>query len=231
MIIAGHQPMYAPYLGYFYKIYKSDKFVFLNDVQFTRSNGVIHNGAAINRNKIKTPNGAQYITVPIEKFKFGSKINEIKISNNKKWKDKQLNILFSSYRRANFFEEVYGFFEQLIIENYEYIYNLNETVIIAICNKIGIHNSFYKSSDILLSTSSTERIINITKYLGGNTILSGTGAECYIDKKLVTAQSLNLKFTDYKPIIYCQLWGEYIPNMSVLDYLFNCGFKNPFIGF
>jgi hypothetical protein len=71
MIVGIHQPNFIPWLGYFYKILKSDIFIILDDVQYTKN-------SFINRNKIKTPNNSQWLTLPVKK-QFGQLINEVEI--------------------------------------------------------------------------------------------------------------------------------------------------------
>ena len=69
MIVAVHQPQYLPWLGYFDKIDKADVFVLLDTVQFKKNEWQ-------NRNKIKTAQGWQWLTVPVM-YKYPQQINEV----------------------------------------------------------------------------------------------------------------------------------------------------------
>jgi hypothetical protein len=94
MIVSIHQPNFVPWLGYFYKIYKSDVFVILDNVQFTK------NGFT-NRNRIKSPQGELWLTVPvIQSGKFGQTITECKIFNREQSLEKILKTIESNYKKA-----------------------------------------------------------------------------------------------------------------------------------
>jgi len=105
MIISIHQPNFLPWIGYFYKLVRSDIFVFLDNVQYTKN-------SFINRNRIKTPQGALWLTVPVT-FKFGQLINEVRINNQTDWRKKHLKTLEMNYRKAKFFEEVFNRIKQI----------------------------------------------------------------------------------------------------------------------
>jgi hypothetical protein len=55
--IAILQSNYIPWKGYFDVIKKSDLFIFHDDLQYTK-------GDWRNRNKIKTSNGLEWLTIP-----------------------------------------------------------------------------------------------------------------------------------------------------------------------
>jgi hypothetical protein len=58
MIVAIHQPQYLPWLGYFDKMLAADLFCYLDCVQFKKNEWQ-------NRNRIKTAQGWQWLTVPV----------------------------------------------------------------------------------------------------------------------------------------------------------------------
>ncbi len=97
MIVSVHQPQYLPWLGYFDKIERSDIFVFLDNVQFKKNEWQ-------NRNKIKTSEGWQWLSVPVI-HKFMQKISEVKINNTVWWGKKHLNALVTNYSKAPFFKD------------------------------------------------------------------------------------------------------------------------------
>ncbi|MBR0277410.1 MAG: WbqC family protein, partial [Clostridia bacterium] len=93
-----------------------------------------------------------------------------------------------------------------------------------ICDGFKINSKILKSSDLDIATVREERIIDICKAVGADEYLSGNGARAYQTEEHFTQNGLKLTYLDYKPITYKQLWKDFLPCMSVLDYIFNCGF-------
>lgn len=223
MVIAAHQPNYIPYLGFFYKIYKCDRFVFVDDVQFSNQNGITHH-----RNVIKTPNGAELISVPIKK-NIDYKINQVEINYSNNWEKKNLKTLFVNYKKAPYFNEVYNWYEEIISCEYERLVDFNIELIRSICNKMGIDREFYVNSDYSTSGAKQDLVLDIMREYKGQVYYSGTGAAAYLCESKFQEFGLDLVFSDYHPVQYIQQWRNFIPNLSIIDYLFNCGFNNPFI--
>lgn len=223
MVIAAHQPNYIPYLGFFYKIYKCEKFIFVDNVQFSNQNGITHH-----RNTIKTPNGAELIRIPIKKS-MDCMINQVEINNSNNWIEKNLKTLFVNYKKAPYFNEVYDWYEDMLSCEYEKLVDLNIDIIRSICNKMGINREFYVNSDYSTSGAKQDLVLDIMREYKGNVYYSGTGASAYLCESQFQENGLNLVFSDYKPVQYKQQWRDFVPNLSIIDYLFNCGFVNPFI--
>lgn len=215
--VSIHQPNYIPWLGYFYKIYRSDYFVFLDDVQF--SNEGMHN-----YHYIKTKDGPQRIKIPVTQT-LGDKINEVRVRNDLKWQEKHLNLLRENYRKSDHFREVISDISSLINENQEYLSPLNIEIIKFISGKIGLKTVFVKSSDLQISTVKEKKIIDICKALECNIYLSGTGAKGYQDEMNFMEQGIQLKYLNYNPFIYKQQFGAFQSNVTILDFLMNCGYS------
>lgn len=222
MIVSVHQPDYFPYLGYFYKIYKSDLFVFLDDAQFSKLSGISHN-----RNKIRKDDTFQYITVPV-KYKFGDSINKVVTIDELYWKNKHLAYFRQNYKEAKFFNDVYQIIEQLLLREYNNFSDMNTTIIIELCRRMGIDRQFARSSELEIFTSRQQRVIDIVKKVHGDTYYSGNGARVYQNCSDFIAHEIQLIYSDYTPIIYPQVGTGFISNLSIVDYIFNCGFRSPF---
>jgi len=220
MIISIHQPDYIPYLGYFYKIYQSEIFVFLDDVQFSNDN--MHHW-----NRIKTPQGECRLKIPVE-HKFGDKINQIRTKDELKWKEKHLKTIEMNYSKAQHFKEIYPQYKDIILKEYSDLAEINITINKFICKNFGFKTEFIRSSELNINSAKEDRVIDICLVLGGTTYISGNGAKAYQVDEHYENKGVHLKYTDYKPFEYKQQWGEFIPNLSILDYVFNCGFENPF---
>lgn len=217
-VAAIHQPNYLPWLGYFYKIINCDVFVFLDSVQYTKN-------SFINRNKIKTPQGAIWLTVDVlAKGKYGQSIRETKINNSVLWQEKHWKSLCQNYARALHIDTYRGYLEGIYLQPWEYLADLNEMLVRACCKALGIsHVEFIRASDLNVSGEGTELLINICKRAGADTYLSGFGGADYMDEDSFRKSDIKLKYYDFKHPAYRQLWGEFIPNLSIIDLLFNEG--------
>lgn len=212
-----HQPNYIPWLGYFYKIFQTDYFVFLDDVQF--SNEGMHN-----YHYIKTKNGPQRIKIPVTQT-LGDKINDIRVRNDLNWQGKHLNLLRENYRTSDHFNEVFSDFSALIHENQENLSRLNIEIIKFICGKLGLKTVFVKSSDLKIPTVKEKKIIDICTALECGIYISGTGAREYKDEENFKENGIHLKYSNYKPFRYRQQFGDFQSNVTILDFLMNCGYS------
>ena len=220
-VIAAHQPNFLPWLGLFYKIYKCDKFIWADDVQFSTANGI-----NTHRNCIKTSQGKLDIRVPVHKNST-SKINEVTIDYRQDWIKKMKKTLYLCYGKARHYEEVSSWFEEVLDYRYELLADLNKKIILDTCEKMGINVEHDACSNYEITGKKEEYVVNLVRFFGGDIYYSGTGAG-YLHYEAFEKQGMELVFSDYPPIVYPQLWGEFIENLSVIDYLFNCGFNNPF---
>ena len=219
MKVAIHQPDYIPYLGYFYKMYLSDYFVFLDDSQFQKN-------YLNNRNKIKTPQGWCWLTIPVEKCNgLSTNINETRTKDELNWKEKHLKTIEMNYKKSPYFREIFPELSEIINKKYGTLAEMNEAIIIYIAYRFGILPSIYKSSDFKLESKKEEKVLDIIKLLNGDEYISGNGARDYQKEEDFTDKGIKLTYTDYKPIKYNQQWGDFEENMSVLDFIFNEGFN------
>lgn len=216
MIVSIHQPDYIPYIGYFYKVSQSKKFIFLDDAQYSNDN--MHQW-----NRIKTPQGECRLKVPIE-HKFGDKINEVRTRDELKWKEKHLKTITMNYSKSKYFHDYFQTFRELILSDYNNLAEMNITINKWICNQFGFNIEFYQTSNMDIHTAKEERVIDLCTALEADVYISGNGARAYQIDEHFSERGVKLQYTDYRPIEYPQLWKEFLPNMSVIDYIFNCGF-------
>lgn len=223
MICSVMQPTFFPWLGYFDLIAKADVFVFYDDVQFVKQSWQT-------RNRIKTANGIIYINVPVIKNSLNSQINEIEIDNRKPWLKKFNKTIFYTYQKSPFFKEVYPFFEELLHKKHSKLSDFNSLIIIEVCKKLGINTTFYFSSNLLSKENTKDkRLVDICKELKCNQYLSTIGSSSYIEKEVEGGEfiknNIQLSYHNYSPVNYFQNFGEFEPYMSIIDVLFNVGFK------
>ena len=217
MILSGQQPNYLPWIGFFHKVSMSDKFIFVDTVQFNKKH-------VTNRNKIKTANGWQWLTVPVlTKGKFEQKVSEVKINNAVPWQRKQWKAIKLNYGKAPYFSKHGQFFKEIYQKRWENLSELNEIIIRYIFDVLGIKVEIFKASEINPVGEKTMLLIDMCKKVGADTYLSGTGAMKYVDHELFKQHGLNHIFQDFQHPVYKQLHGEFLPNMSIIDLLFSHG--------
>lgn len=216
-VVSIHQPCYIPYLGIFYKIWQSDKFVFLDDAQYS-------NGYVFDWNRIKTPQGECRLKVPTARI-FGQKLTEVTPKNFLEWKDKHLKTIQMNYKKAPHFSEVFSDFSDCILSECGSLAELNMATMKLFIDKFGWNIPVCCSSEMHLESRAEGRVIEIVHRVGGDTYLSGTGGRNYQSEDHFINAGIKLVYSDFRPLEYRQQWGSFLPNMSVLDYCMNEGYE------
>lgn len=209
------QSNYIPWRGYFDFIDDMDLTIFYDDVQYTKNDWR-------NRNKLKTVNGVEWITVPVRSFSLSQLIQETPI-DYRGWVKKHKNQIIQWYAKACFFkqyrEELFGILEV----NYKTISELNVKLCQWIMQKLEINTPTRMSSEFVLNGSKTERLINLLTKIGATVYVSGPAGRNYLDEKLFKEAGIGLEYKVYDYPPYPQLWGGFIGEVTVLDLLFNVG--------
>jgi len=213
------QPSYIPWLGYFEQIFRSDFFVYLDDVQYTKNDWR-------NRNRIKTKAGWQWLTVPVT-FKLGQSIQDARIASGSLWQKKQIQTIRICYGKSSFFNFYFGELENLLNKNYEYLIDLDVKVTNWIMEKLGLDRVITFSSRIPGHYEDRQlRLVEICGYLGCDRFYEGISGQNYIDPELFKANGISIEFQNYEHPFYSQLWLKdqgFISHLSVIDLLFNHG--------
>lgn len=216
MIACIHQPQYFPWLGFFHKVAKADVYVCLDDAQYM-------NRSFMNRNKIRTPEGFQWLTVPV-KSNLKCKINEVKINNNLDWKKTHLESIKRNYGKSDYFENYFSFFEDFYSKELNSLIELNLVGLKFVLKELGINKKIVLSSSLNISSKSTQRLVDLCKAVNADTYLSGLGGEQYMDESLFGKHGLNLEYQKFTHPKYVQRFkGLFIEDLSILDLLFNEG--------
>lgn len=215
--VSIHQPCYIPYLGVFYKIWQSDTFVYLDDAQYS-------SGYVFEWNRIKTPQGELRLKVPTARM-FGQLLTEVVPKDFLNWKDRHLQNIRQYYKKAPFFNEVFSDYGDCISMEYGSLAALNMATMDLFMHKFGWNKQVFRSSDMHLQSRAEARVIEITKIVGGDVYLSGNGGRNYQSEEHFTQEGVELVYPGFKAIEYRQQWGDFLPNMSVLDYCMNEGYE------
>ena len=215
-VVAIHQPQFLPWLGYFDKLDRSDLFCLLDTVQYKKNEFQ-------NRNKIKTSQGWQWLTVPVT-YRFPQRIFEVGVNPTVDWQRKHLQALKTNYSKAPFFESYYTSFEKFCQESYEMIVDVNVASIELLMELLGLERKLVLASSLQVDTEDpTLRLVQICQTLGGAAYLSGKDGANYMDVDMFASHEIEVLFQDFKHPQYPQCFGSFEPNMSVVDLLFNCG--------
>jgi len=213
-----HQPNFMPWLGYFYKIFQSDIFIFLDDVQLQKTGASYTNKVTIN---IK--NKSHSLVIPIKRSSGFWTIKETSFANNQ-WKKKIIGSLQANYAKAPYFKEHKEFVFGLINFESNNLSEYNIYFITEISKKLDLHTKFIKSSDMPTSLTSTSRLIYLIQQVQGNIYISGSGGDNYQDKKLYEENNIELIYTEYPKFNYSQyLTPNFIEGLSIIDAIFNLG--------
>lgn len=216
--IAILQSNYIPWKGYFDLINMVDEFILYDDMQYTRRDWR-------NRNKIKTPNGLTWLTIPVEaKGKYFQKISETQISEND-WAKKHWQSIVHNYSKARHFKEYKNIFEELYLTcDEEYLSQINYKFITTINEILGITTKIRWSSEFELIDGQTEKLLGICKDCNADIYLSGPAAKDYFDEELAKQENIQVEWMDYSEYgEYNQLFPPFEHGVSVLDLIFNEG--------
>jgi hypothetical protein len=218
--IAILQSNYIPWKGYFDLINLVDEFIFYDDAQFT-------NNDWRNRNRIKTQDGPQWLTIPIAHH-MGQKIRETQVSGSG-WAAKHWKTLLQNYSKARHFAAVRDRLEPLYMSNRETsLSRINHSFIKTMCEILGIKTKLSWSMDYELKGGKTERLVNLCKAAGGGEYLSGPAAKAYLEEDRFREAGITLKFMDYSGYPeYAQLFPPFEHSVSALDLIFNEGPEAP----
>jgi len=218
--IAIVQSNYIPWKGYFDLIAAVDEFIIYDDVQFTRNDWR-------NRNQIKTPQGLQWLTLPVG-GDIRRSVRDVQLPNTR-WQVKHWKALECNYRRASRFNEVAAWLEPLYLaEFHTQLSQINRRFIESVCHYLGIGTKITNSWDYTLLHGKTERLVGLCTQVGGTEYISGPAAKNYIQEGEFADSGIKLTWFDYSGYReYPQLWGEFIHGVSILDLLFNCGKDAP----
>jgi len=215
MICSIHQPNYIPYIGLFQKIYQSDIFVFYDTAQYTKWD--YHN-----RNKIKWPNGEILLTIPVQ-LSLWDKINEVIFQA--KVLQKHLKTIEQSYKKSQYFDEIHPLISEIYSYETDNLSDFNINAIQKISNYLWCRTKFLTlwELDFDLNNSSTRALVDICKLVWATEYISWSWWKDYIKKTEFEKAHIALQFQDFHHPTYTQLWGEFLPYMSIIDLLFNEG--------
>ena len=244
MLLTGHQANYLPYLGFFEKIARADAFVLVDTTQFVKRGpfGWIHR----NRIRTDTPQDAEspakatdgrergdshsrdgwmWLSVPVLTHgKFTQSIREALINPQVPWARKHRRSIDWEYRKAPHYDALKPWLDEAYGRPWESLADLNEFLIRRMLETLGIRTPLVRSSDLGATGRKTDLVIDLCRRMKADTYLSGIHGRDYLEKERVAAAGITLKFQEFRHPVYPQVHGgAFIPHLSTLDLLMNCG--------
>jgi hypothetical protein len=217
VILTAHQPVYLPWSGLFHKIALADAFCYFDDVQYQKKDWN-------NRNRIKGPNGAFWLTVPVRgQDHFAIKLKDVEIVEQDVWRRKHWKSLRLCYGQAPFVARYADFFEETYRTAWQRLSDLNEHLLKFFLRELSITVRYYKMSELHFEGRKSDLVLDMCAKLGATGYIFGAEGRHYADAATFDAHGVHVYYQEYQHPTYPQQFGPFISHLSVVDLLFNCG--------
>jgi hypothetical protein len=212
------QPTYLPWAGYFGLMDKVDTFVFLDNVQFDRRSWQ-------QRNRIKTANGEQWLTVPvISKGRRDQLIRDVEIDTEQKFAPSHIRSIEQNYAKAPYFNEFSRSILGVLEQEHSRLRDLTLTLIGAIADLLGIGTRCVTASDLEATGAKDELLANICEEIGADHYISPPGSKAYLEADTTFQdRGIGLSYFEFEHPVYRQMYDGFVPYMAVIDLMFNKG--------
>lgn len=210
------QSSYLPWRGYLDFIASVDLFMALDDVQFTPRDWR-------NRNRIKTPSGRQWITVPVRHRSRTEWICDTQIDYSRHWRQDHRRSIAHNYAKAPHTVDVLAMLDAAFAAGHETISRLNVALLRSLCDYLQIRTPIRLSSEFPAAGVKTDRLIALLKAVGATAYLSGPSARAYLNEQQFHEAGIRLEYKSYCYPPYPQLWGPFTGDVSSIDLIANCG--------
>ena len=212
------QPGYLPWLGFFDQMQRADVFVYYDDVQFDK-----HGWR--NRNRVKAPDGApHWLTVPVlHSGRNWPAILKVEIDNRTPWARKHVGTLKQFYGKAPHVHRYLPVLEEMLDRRWELLVDLDLAVTGLVCGWLGLERRTLRASALGIPGKQSERLLALCRHVGASCYLSGSSARDYLDTELFARHGIAVEWQDYAHPVYPQQHGDFVPYLSIVDLLFNCG--------
>lgn len=221
--VAVLQSNYIPWKGYFDIINDVDLFLFYDEVQYTKNDWR-------NRNKILTPRGPQWLTLPCG-YNIQRKINEVKFNPSIHWQQSHYQTLRQNYFRAPFFRKYKEFLDYVYMDReWEYLYELNRFLITSIARDfLGVKTVIEGSDSYYSEGRKSQKLMSLLNSAGTDIYVTGPAARNYLDEESFRREGIRVVWKDYSSYPeYRQMYSPFSHYVSILDLLFNTGPNAPY---
>ena len=211
------QPGYLPWLGYFDLLNKADVFVHYDDVQFDK-----HGWR--NRNRVKGPKGAVWLTVPVRHSgRAGQPILDVEIDDSQNWRRKHFSTVDQYYARTPYIDSVLPKLRDILDRPWARLVDLDLAIIDWLAGELGIAKPQHRASELGIGGDRNGRLLSLCHHFGATRYLSGNAARDYLDVPRFSAAGIEVIWHDYVHPTYAQQHGAFVPYLSVLDLILNAG--------
>ena len=213
--LAVLQPGYLPWLGFFDQMRRSDVFVYYDDVQFDK-----HGWR--NRNRVKAPSGPLWLTVPV-RHHGKPRILDVEIDERAPWARRHTGTIRQFYARAPFLDRYIGPLEEILLRPWTKLVDLDIAVAARMADWLEVHTQIERSSCLEIDGERSVRLVRICQRFGATRYLSGNAAQAYLDVELFATNGIEVVWQDFRHPTYPQQHGDFVPYLSAMDLLLNCG--------
>lgn len=216
--VAIMQPTYLPWSGYFGLMQSVDVFVLLDSVQFGRRSWQ-------QRNRIKTASGAQWLSVPVlSKGKREQLICQVEVDKGSGFAASHRRSIEMSYAKTPCFTQCADRILPFLDNGSTLLADLNISVILELKAELGITTRLLRSSELHCSGAKADLLASLCRQIGATTYVSPPGSKEYLDESdAFESAGVQVQYFEFKHPKYQQPFGEFLPYMSIIDMLFNCG--------
>jgi hypothetical protein len=216
-LCAIHQPNFFPWLGYFDKIRRADKFVFLDRANYPKSGSSMSSWC--NRVKLNVNGHATWVACPVIREHGVQPINSVRIDNGRPWRDAIRKVLETNYGKAPSFASVYPLIDRLVGFESDRLAEFNENAITAIARHLGLDREYIAESELPpIEHTSNARLVAILKAVGADAYLCGGGATGYQDDSIFNDAGVQVVYQNFAPAPYGKP-DSFIPGLSIIDWL------------
>lgn len=215
------QPAFLPWQGFFELIYKSERFLILDDFQFSVQSYHQRNRLFVNKGQV------DWYTVPVQKREsFGRALKNVRINDNALWRVKMWKRIQQNYSKARFYSLVAPFVQEWLFNKAESLAAQNIAFIMLVCDILGLTREILLSSQFPSNYSRSKRVAELLRLNSANSYYCAKGS---FDYMLADGQfplnDVTVFFQDFKPKSYTQIGSpnNFISYLSVLDALMNVG--------
>ena len=211
------QPGFLPWLGFFDQMFRSDIFVYYDDVQFDK-----HGWR--NRNRIKAASGPLWVTVPVlHSNKHGQRVLDTEIDNQQNWPRKLMAAIRQNYSKAPFAADYLPELEQTLTKSWRFLVDVDLAIVDIMCRWFEFKRPVFRSSELGIAGDKSGRLLAICQHFSASKYLSGNAAQDYLDTGLFLDAGIGVEWQNFDHPTYPQLHGDFVPYLSALDLVLNVG--------
>ena len=220
MIISTSRPYFAPFAGFFCLANFCDIFVILDTVQFPRGT------TWITRNRFKNDQGTLWMTIPVWKKGLGlQRIDEVRICHEGRQAQKHLLSLKQAYADAPYLSDHLQFAGKIFSTAFDRLIDFNMAIIDHLMLNLGVDTEIRKLSECNIKTGGDQLLIEICRFFNASAYAAPAAAGKHLNADLFSKAGIELQNIKFPSCVYPQLWGDFIPDLSAFDLLFNFGPK------